>query len=58
MGLAPFHGRGARVSLVPNVAVRVEARSLVCSETISGTVLEMMNNALVPPGVSFFVPGR
>ncbi len=52
------YGGGARVVLGPNVAVRVEARSLVYIETIFGTTLEMKNNMLVLGGVSFFLPGR
>jgi len=56
--LTTRYGGGARIVLGPNVAVRVEARSLVYIETISGTVLEMKNNMLVQGGVSFFLPGR
>ena len=52
------YGGGARIMMGPNVAVRVEARSLVYIETVSGTVLEMKNNLLLQVGVSFFVPER
>jgi len=52
------YGGGLRVVLGPSVALRVEARSLVYIETISGTVLEMKNNLLLQVGVSFFVPER
>ena len=52
------YGGGARVLLGPGVALRIEARSLVYIETISGDVLEMKNNLLVQGGVSFFLPQR
>ena len=52
------YGGGARILLGPSVAVRVEARSLVYIETISGTVLEMKNNLVLQAGVAFFLPGR
>jgi len=49
------YGGGARIYLGRSVALRLEARSLVYIETVSGTVLEMKNNLLLQAGVSFFV---
>jgi outer membrane beta-barrel protein len=50
-------GGGARVILSDNVAVRIDARSLVYIETVNSTTLEMKNNFILSGAVSFFFPG-
>lgn len=49
-------GGGLRVALSPNVAVRLEGRSLVYIETVQSTTLEMKNNLILQGSVSFFFP--
>jgi len=50
-------GGGVRVILNNNLAVRVDARSLVYIETVNSTTLEMKNNFILSAAVSFFFPG-
>jgi len=50
-------GGGARVILSPNLAIRLDARSLVYIETVNSTTLEMKNNFILTGGVCFFFPG-
>lgn len=49
-------GGGLRVAPSPNVAVRLEARSLIYIETVQSTTLEMKNNLILQSSVSFFFP--
>lgn len=49
-------GGGARVSFTPNLAARIEGRSLVYIETINSTTLEMKNMFIVQGAFSIFFP--
>ena len=50
-------GGGFRILLNPNIAVRIEGRSMVYIETVKSTTLEMKNNFLLLGSVAFFFPG-
>ena len=50
-------GAGFRILLNPNIAVRIEGRSMVYVETVKSTTLEMKNNFLLLGSVAFFFPG-
>lgn len=50
-------GAGFRILLNPNIAVRLEGRSMVYIETVKSTTLEMKNNFLLLGSVAFFFPG-
>ena len=49
-------GGGARVSFTPNLAARIEGRSLVYIETINSTTLEMKNMFILQGAFSIFFP--
>jgi outer membrane beta-barrel protein len=51
------YGGGARIIFNENLALRVEARSMLYIETVNATTLEMKQNLLIQAAVSFFVPG-
>ncbi len=50
-------GGGLRIIFNPNLALRLEGRSLVYIETVQSTTLEMKNNLLLQGTVTFFFPG-
>lgn len=50
-------GGGLRIVFNPNLALRLEGRSLVYIETVQSTTLEMKNNLIVQGTFTFFVPG-
>lgn len=50
-------GGGFRVIFSPNVAARLEGRSMIYIETVNSTTLEMKNNFMVLGALSFFLPG-
>jgi outer membrane beta-barrel protein len=50
-------GGGLRVSLTPNVAVKLEGRGMSYIEVLESTTLEMKNNVILQSSVSFFLPG-
>ncbi len=49
-------GGGARVIFGPNIAARIEGRSMVYIETVKATTLEMKNNLILQASMSFFFP--
>lgn len=49
-------GGGLRIIFGENIAARVEGRSLVYIETVSGTTLEMKNNFILQASASWFFP--
>ena len=49
-------GAGTKIIFNPNVAARVEARSMIYIENVNGTTLEMKNNLLLQFSASFFFP--
>jgi|GEM_PF-780521 len=49
-------GGGARISFTPNIAARIEGRSLVYIETINSTTLEMKNMLILQGAFSIFFP--
>lgn len=50
-------GGGLRIVFNPNMALRLEGRSLVYIETVQSTTLEMKNNLVFQGTFTFFVPG-
>ena len=50
-------GGGFRILLTPNIAFRIEGRSMVYIETVKSLNLEMKNNFLLLGSVAFFFPG-
>jgi outer membrane beta-barrel protein len=50
-------GGGIRATFGPNIAVKLEGRSMVYIETVNSTTLEMKNNFMLLGAVSFFFPG-
>ena len=49
-------GGGLRIIFSENLASRIEGRSLVYIETVSGTTLEMKNNFILQASMCFFFP--
>ena len=49
-------GAGAKIIFNPNVAARVEGRSLIYIETVDATTLEMKNNFLLQFSATFYFP--
>lgn len=49
-------GGGLRIVFNPNLALRLEGRSLVYIETVQSTTLEMKNNLLLQGTLTFFLP--
>lgn len=49
-------GGGLRIVFSPNLALRLEGRSLVYIETVQSTTLEMKNNLILQGAFTFFVP--
>lgn len=50
-------GGGVRVTFGPNIAVKLEGRSMIYIETVNSTTLEMKNNFMLLGAFSFFFPG-
>ena len=49
-------GAGTKIIFNPNIAARIEARSMIYIENVNGTTLEMKNNLLLQFSASFFFP--
>lgn len=49
-------GGGMRIGFSPNVAARIEGRSMVYIETVNATTLEMKNNFILQASIAFFFP--